>query len=351
MLEIKELGVKLGSFSLENVSLKLEKGDYLTVLGLSGAGKTVLLELIAGLIKPHKGTVWLHNKNITQSSIQKRPIGLVYQDMALFPHMSVKKNITYPLRSQKLTRDEKQRILNNLARECKVDHLLNRYPGTLSGGEAQRVALARTLASEPEVLLLDEPLASLDVKLRQELRDLLKQINQKGKTIIHVTHDYMEAATLSKNLAIIENGKLIQWGRPAEVFRNPVSEFVARFSGIKNIFPCTFKEHETNNGLYIGYTPKGEEIRLLNKPSTKESFVMIPGEDIIISESKLETSAINQYQARIKEIFTLNYGVEIMAEAREQFSIVITRRSLDKLHLEPGKDIWINFKASAVKLL
>jgi ABC-type sugar transport system ATPase subunit len=158
-------------------------------------------------------------------------------------------NIAYPLRRKGLAHQDLRQRVEQLAAETGVPHLLSRFPGTLSGGEAQRVALARTLAADPSVLLLDEPLASLDVKLKAGLRGLLRKINESGKTIIHVTHDYMESATLSNKVAIIENGRLIQTGLPAEVFRHPKNEFVARFSGIRNIFPCTVEGNGQGPGL------------------------------------------------------------------------------------------------------
>lgn len=352
MLEIKGISARLGNFELKYISLVVEPGDYLTVLGLSGAGKTVLLEILAGLVSPHKGNIFLHGKDITRQSIQKRPLGLVYQDMALFPHMNVRKNIAYPLKGRIPDPRERNNRIEALARMAQVEHLLDRYPGTLSGGEAQRVALARTLASDPEILLLDEPLASLDVKLRQELRELLKKINQSGKTIIHVTHDPMEAATLSKKIAIIEKGELIQWGEPHEVFRNPVSEFVARFSGIKNIFPCHINPNPENHDLSIGQTDSGFRIRFMENTGKDFAHLMIPGEDIFLSEEELTSSAINQYTGVIKEIYSIHHGVEVVIHSGgEDFSVIITRKSLEKLELAPGKNIWFSFKASAVKVL
>jgi molybdopterin-binding protein len=351
MLEIKNISARLGNFSLENISLNVDNGDYLTILGLSGAGKTVLLEILAGLVKPTKGEIILNGKNISELSIQKRPLGLVYQDMALFPHMSVKKNISYPLKGKGLTRNQLKNRVTELASQTRIGHLLDRQPATLSGGEAQRVALARALASDPEILLLDEPLASLDIKLRQELRELLKEINLSGKTIIHVTHDHTEAATLSKKIAIIENGKLIQSGLPNEVFRNPVSEFVARFSGIKNIFLCNFDNIDPINDSYEGISPLGESIKLMQSPLKQQAYVMIPGEDILVSEYQLETSAMNQYNGILREIFFFNHGVELIIRAKEEFSVMVSRNSVEKLSLTTGKKVWISFKASAVKVL
>jgi ABC-type Fe3+/spermidine/putrescine transport system ATPase subunit len=352
MLEIKDISVDLGKFSLKNISLDIHQGDYMTILGMSGAGKTVLLEILSGLIRPDKGKILLNKNDITRETIQKRPFGLVYQDMALFPHMRVKDNILFALRGKQMKSEEKQKVLHDLATRTNVLHLLDRYPGTLSGGEAQRVALARTLARNPLILLLDEPLASLDVKLREELRRLLRSINQLGTTIVHVTHDYMEAATLSNKVAIIENGELIQWGVPQEVFRNPASEFVARFSGIKNIFHCSFSKDHKNPGIWHGTTTSHHvTISLLSEPSKEEGYLMIPGEDIIVSENKLETSAVNQFQGKIREVFVLSNGAELIIEAGEEFAINVSRLSADKFHLEKGKNVWISFKASAVRIL
>lgn len=352
MLEIKNINIRLGDFQLKNFSLFARQGDYLTVLGLSGAGKTVLLEILAGLAKPDSGQILLNGKDITHESIQKRPIGLVYQDMALFPHMRVEQNIGYALKSQSLSREQKRQKIKELSTQTHCDHLLDRFPGTLSGGEAQRVALARTLAANPQVLLLDEPLASLDIQLRQELRQLLKTINQSGKTIIHVTHDPMEAATLSKKIAIIEKGELLQWGDPHEVFRNPVSEFVARFSGIKNIFLCQFSPHKQSNGLALGTTAQGMPVFVSQSPDRETAHLMIPGEDIILSPQQLKTSAINQYHGIIREIYSLPGGIEVVVEAEgEKIVASITRRSLENLSLKPGDPIWLSFKATAVKIL
>lgn len=350
MLEIKNISARLGSFSLNNISLTAQQGDYLSILGLSGAGKTVLLEILAGLVKPSGGNILLDGKDITHMSIQKRPFSLVYQDMALFPHMRVKNNIAFPLKG-KLNKVQIIEKVNELAEKTRVTHLLNRHPATLSGGEAQRVALARALAADPQILLLDEPLASLDIKLRQELRELLREINKSGKTIIHVTHDHTEMATLSNKIAIIENGELLQWGTPDEVFRNPVSEFAARFSGIRNIFLCEFSTINEVNDHYEGKTSRGTVIKLMQTPQAKLAHLIIPGEDIIVSETPLHTSAMNQFKGMVKEVWYLHHGVELIITAGDDFSVMISKTSADNLAITKGKNVWISFKASAVKIL
>ena len=351
MLELKNISVRLDSFVLEDVTLELGKHDYLALLGVSGAGKTVLLEVLAGLLKPEKGEILLNGKNITGRKIQDRRIGLVYQDLSLFPHLRVDANIAYPLRNKKMSKKARQERVRELAGDAGVEHLLNRYPGTLSGGEGQRVALARTLASDPDVLLLDEPLSNLDVKLKTGLRALLRRIHGKGKTVIHVTHDYMEAATLANKVAVIEQGKLMQTGTPDEVFRHPGTEFVARFSGAKNLFRCRVVQKREQAGMSQAIVGGELSIGFLGDYTGHEGHVMIPQEDIIISESPLETSAVNSYQGLIREVYVSGSGMEVVVEAVVEFVVSVSRQSVEKMGLQPGKPVWITFKASAVRFI
>jgi len=351
MLEIDNISVRFNSFALRDVSFRVEQGDYLALLGVSGAGKTVILEVLAGLLKPHDGRILLHGQNITHLKIQDRHIGLVYQDLSLFPHLNVEKNIAYALRNRKFSKKELQSRVSQLAGQTGVPHLLKRFPGTLSGGEAQRVALARTLASDPEILLLDEPLANLDVKLKSGLRGLLQQINRSGKTIIHVTHEYMEVATLANKVAVIENGMLAQTGTPESVFRHPESEFVAHFSGVKNIFPCRVDANGTNSGLKKAILGKACEIQFVGKEEEGNGFVMVSQEDIILSEGPLDTSAVNQLQGTVKEVYLSGSSMEIVVSAGVDFVVAVSRKSFEKLNIKPEKAIWLNFKAYSVKFL
>lgn len=351
MLEIKNISVFFDSFSLEDISLDVAEGDYLTLLGVSGAGKTVLLEVLAGLVRPARGQVLFKGRDITREKIQQRGIGLVYQDLSLFPHLNVYENIAYSLKRLSLPGEALRARVEQLAQETGIPHLLKRFPGTLSGGEAQRVALARTLASDPEVLLLDEPLANLDVKLRSGLRSLLREINKSGKTIIHVTHDYMESATLSNKVAIIENGRLIQTGVPAEVFRHPVSEFVARFSGIRNIFPCLLKGEGQGPGLVTAMVEGLGAVFFVGEGGDENGFVMVPQEDIILSAQSLESSARNQFRGIIREAYLSAGSMEVVVDAGVDFVVQISRASYEKLQLLPGKQIWLSFKASAARFL
>ncbi len=351
MLLIDKLSVQLDSFALEDISLRVAQDDYLALLGVSGSGKTVLLEVLAGLVKPAKGKILFNGSDLTCEKIQKRPVGLVYQDLSLFPHLNVFKNIAYPLRKKGLTFQQVHERVTSLAAQTGADHLLDRYPGTLSGGEAQRVALARTLAADPDILLLDEPLSNLDVQLKSGLRSVLRNIHKSGKAIIHVTHDFMEAATLASKVAIIENGRLIQFGTPEEVFRHPKTEFVARFSGIKNLFPCKVNPVSGSPGLYSGRVNDQLEILYLGKDGETTGYLMIPQEDILISEELIESSAVNRLQGMIREIYLSGSGMEVVVDAGAEFVVSVSRRSHDTMHLKPGKKVWLTFKASAVRFI
>ena len=197
MLSCKHMEYSVGAFSLRNFSLELERGDYCALLGPSGSGKTIILELIAGLRPLKKGSVFIDGKDHTLTPPQHRPVGLLFQDYALFPHMSVYENIAYPLKIRGIEKVEVRETVHAFAAELDISRHLNRMPGTLSGGEKQRVALARTLVIHPMVLLLDEPMSALDAPLRESSVALLRSVSEKGITILHVTHDPLEVDSLA----------------------------------------------------------------------------------------------------------------------------------------------------------
>ena len=245
-MEIKSLWVELEEFRLCDINLEIAAGEYFVVLGPTGAGKTVLLETIAGLHRPRRGRILLAGEDITHAPPERRGIGFVYQDYALFPHLSVAGNIAFGLRLRGMGRGEIEKRVAAIGRLLGIEHLLHRMPGTLSGGEAQRVALARALVIEPRLLLLDEPLSALDPETREGLQRELGRIHRElGTTTIHVTHDFEEAVALGDRIAVLREdrldeglreGRIVQVGRPEEIFRRPASEFVARFVGVRNIF-------------------------------------------------------------------------------------------------------------------
>ena len=209
MLRTEKLCKRLDTFLLQEISLEVSKGDYYVLLGRSGAGKTQLLELICGLTPPDKGKIFLDGEDITRKRVQDRGIGLVFQDLALFPHFSVKDNIMYPLKVMKLPLKERVDRVQRTAGEMNITDLLLRKPENLSGGEKQRVALARTLVTQPKILLLDEPMASVDASLKDSIRRMLRRLNRNGQTIVHVTHDFGEAISLASSIFVVETSRKI----------------------------------------------------------------------------------------------------------------------------------------------
>lgn len=211
MLEIKNIRLELGKFTLNDLELEINLGEYFVILGPSGSGKTVLLETIAGLYTPDKGDILYNKEDIVCLAPEKRDIGFVYQNYELFPHMTVKDNITFGLKIRGTKKNDISKKLKRLVSILKIEHLLERYPKKLSGGEKQRVALARALIISPRILLLDEPLSALDVMIKSELQKEIKNIHNEFKpTIIHVTHDIEEAIFLADRIGIMKDGNILE---------------------------------------------------------------------------------------------------------------------------------------------
>lgn len=345
MLKLIDISIQLGEFKLKSINLELNKGDYYILLGKSGVGKTVLLEIIAGLINPNSGQVLLNNEDITHKKIQKRNVGIVFQDYSVFPHLTVKQNIAYPLKGTKLKNEQRELLIKEYAELANISHLLNRDTQNLSGGELQRVALARMLITKPNCLLLDEPLASLDVQLKGDLRNLLRKINQQGTTILHVTHDYLEAIALSNKVAVMHEGEIIQKGFTKEVFQKPANNFVANFTGIKNFFLAEFSP---NNTAKINETL---EINISNKDKIKKGKIIIRGEEIIISNEKIESSATNNFKGKIKQIIPYLINHEIIIDIGIDLTVVISEESLQKFQFKENSEAWISFKSTAIKII
>ncbi len=220
----------------DGVDLEIGEGEFFTMLGPSGSGKTTLLRIIAGFESPDAGTVELGGVDVTRQPPYARDVNTVFQDYALFPHMTVIENVEYGLKVRKVPKAERRRRAGGALDMVRLSGLGERKPVQLSGGQRQRVALARAIVNEPGVLLLDEPLGALDLKLRQEMQTELKRIQREvGITFVYVTHDQEEALTMSDRLAVVDRGQIQQTGTPAEVYERPGTEFVAGFIGVSNI--------------------------------------------------------------------------------------------------------------------
>ena len=348
MLTLTSISKSFPDFSLHEVSFSIEKGDYYILLGESGAGKSMVLETIAGLTIPESGTITLNGRDITREKIQHRGVGLVFQDHAVFPHLTVKENLAYSLHGLSLTRIEKQEKIQAMAIELGIGTLLNRRPSTLSGGELQRVALGRTLIQNPQILLLDEPLSSLDTRLKRDLRRLLRMIHSNGQTILHVTHDYEEALSLGSKIAVIHDGRIIQTGSPTEVFHHPANEFVANFIGIRNYFEVNLI---TTNMVTFAHIKEGIAVRVVGECKDGEGFVLIRGEDILLSKEPVETSATNNFEGQILEVLPTRGGLDVIINIGIELHALVTPESVAHFGFTTGKSCWVHFKATAVRFI
>ncbi|MDA1000884.1 MAG: ABC transporter ATP-binding protein [bacterium] len=232
-IKLENLVKKFGSVTaVAGVSFDIDDGEFMIMVGPSGCGKTTTLNMISGLETPTSGTLMIGERLVNDLDPGERGLGMVFQDLALFPHMTVFENVAFGLRVNKVADSEVRQRVQKVTETMKISHLLSKKPGQCSGGEAQRVALARTIITNPDVLLMDEPLSSLDAKLRIDMRTELKRLHEALKsTFVYVTHDQAEAMTMADRIVVMRDGHIQQIGTPLEIYRTPVNQFVATFFG------------------------------------------------------------------------------------------------------------------------
>lgn len=356
-VEIKGLTKYYGKEKiLDNFSLKLDKGEFISLLGYSGSGKTTLLKIIAGLIPHDKGSIIIDGEDYSNISPEKRKIGYVPQSLTLFPHMNVKKNILFGLEEK--SKEMRESRLNELIKTGELDRKqLKKYPRQLSGGQKQRVALLRAIASEPKILLLDEPLSSLDQSLRQKLAFFLQDLVKKHNiTTIHVTHDYTEAAQISDSLAVLKYGKILQKDNPENIFVNPNSFEVAQSLGVTNIAFSKENDKKTSNEeLYnnihsdIGYT-------LFSLVKQPDIAFLIPEESITIvkSDYKREKQLLFNVNVQSSHI-TLKNKVKVVFKIKEGDQPVYLSKTFDNqfesIKLINSEEIVISVDTRLIKRL
>ena len=347
MLDVRALSLSLGEFSLDGVDLTVGAGEYLIILGPTGAGKTILLETIAGIYAPASGTISLDGREITRTDPKDRGIGMVYQDYMLFPHLTVGENIGFGLRQQKIEPDRIKERVSETANLLGIGHLLDRTPLTLSGGEQQRAAIARALVLRPRVLLLDEPLSALDAVTRDRLRRELKAVHRAmGTTIIHITHHFEDIFALADRVAVMQDGKIVQAGTPDEVFRQPATEFVAAFTGMENIFPGISRVRGSEAAIDLG------AITLRTVTAVEgDVYAGIRPEEVIVSREAFESSAVNAFSGTVVEVRQNGIFSRVVVDAGVPFVAVLTRQSIARLGLAEGGPAHVTFKASAVHVI
>jgi iron(III) transport system ATP-binding protein len=258
-IRLKDIVKKFGALeAVSHVSLDIRDGELFTLLGPSGCGKTTILRLIGGFHKPDHGEVWFGDEEVSAIPPYERNIGMVFQNYALWPHMTIFDNVAYGLKIKKTPRKEIPGRVDRVFSMVNLTGLESRYPGQLSGGQQQRVALARALVLNPDVLLLDEPLSNLDAKIRQTVRAEIRKLQKElAITSIYVTHDQEEALTISDRIAVLDHGKVLQLGEPRDLYERPENPFVADFIGINNLIAGEVKEVHEETGLMEVETPFG----------------------------------------------------------------------------------------------
>ena len=251
-LELKEIKKSFteGEAVLDNISLEINKGEFITLLGSSGCGKTTTLRIIAGLEQPDAGSVWLDGREVTGLEPNQRDVNTVFQNYALFPHMNVAENIGYGLKLKKVPKSEIRKKVSQMLELVQLEGYEKRKPSELSGGQKQRVAIARALVNNPEVLLLDEPLGALDLQLRRAMQIELKHLQKKlGITFIYITHDQEEAINMSDRIAVMKDGRIEQIGTPDEIYNHPKTSYVATFVGNANILHGVAESIQGENAI------------------------------------------------------------------------------------------------------
>lgn len=370
-LSIQDLHLNLEDFSLQGLDLVIQEGEYFVLLGPTGAGKTILLEAIAGIRPLKSGTINLNGVDISSLLPEQRGIGFVYQDYALFPHLTVEKNISFGLRNAKKAvssgqiqkrgqlsqkngfKIDLERKVADIGVLFKIDHLMDRMPGTLSGGEKQRVAMARALVTDPRLLLLDEPLSSLDPETREIVQFELRRIHRElGITTLHITHNFEVAAALADRIGIIMDGRIVQIGTVRDVFRQPVNEDVARFVGVGNIF----RGRHIVDASGCGYLKlDGFDLASISDLEGPVRGSIRP-EDILLSRNSLDSSARNNFMGRVSQIsnrgsfiyVTINIPPQEQGRRNLELISLVTHHAAQELELEVGQRIFAAFKASAM---
>lgn len=331
-----------------DVNLKIRDRELLVLLGPNGAGKTTLVNIIAGLTD-YEGSVLFNGVAVDKLPASKREAGYLFQDLLLFPHLDVAANIAYGLRAKKQPPAQVEARINELLQMMKIEHLASRYPKQLSGGEKQRVALARALAPSPRVLLLDEPLSSLDVPTTKYLRTELRQLQQRlGITTIYVTHDLQEAEEMADRIAVLQDGHLEQAGKPEEVFFYPRNERVSDFIGAPNILDCDYCRRLGRGVMEVGC---GGLVIIVPHDGNLVKRIAIFPHDIHISETRPPGPAVNRFKGTVTSINPAQEAVRIGLKAGDKELIArMPHHIFEDMKLAAGKEVFVILKLRRIRV-
>jgi len=348
-LELVDIVKRFGLVTAVNrVGLRIYEGEIFSLLGPSGCGKTTLLRIVAGLETVDEGKVLIDNNVVNNVPPYKRDCSIVFQQLALFPHLTVKQNIAFGLERKKVPREEINTRITAMLKLVQLEGMENRRPHQLSGGQQQRVALARSLVLKPKILLLDEPLASLDRKLRKEMQIELRRVQKKVKiTFLYVTHDQKVALSLSDRVGIMQDGKIIQIGKPSEIYEFPGTSFVASFMGASNIFYG--KVSDVRDGKVQLDTSDGIRIFAGERDDIcREDIIGIAvhPEVLEITDKKINIHAINALSGRVKEIFYQGNFTEITVALESSDKLVTIHKNKElgqKVSYYPNQEVQIHW--------
>jgi ABC-type Fe3+/spermidine/putrescine transport system ATPase subunit len=349
-LQLKSITKSYGDTEvLRDITFDLIDGELMVLLGPSGAGKSKTLEIVAGIEEPDSGEVIINGVDVLDVAPRKRGVGFVFQDYSLFPHKTVYENIAFGLKMR--GEGEVKGKVEEIAREMRVYGLLDRYPDQISGGQQQRAALARALIIQPELLLFDEPLSSLDQRVREALRKTLKTIQKKHKvTTLYVTHDYVEAIALADRIAILKRGCILQTGTPDEIFYKPNSREVAEFTGMKNIFEGEVKDSSDESSLI---TFKELNIQVNRELPKMKVTVCIRPESIMFVRPDRPSTFENSFEGRIFEVESFGSAMQSLGVKVGEtiFYVNVPNHVVEKMGLSPGKEVKISLKKEKIHVL
>ncbi|HEY0568446.1 MAG TPA: ABC transporter ATP-binding protein, partial [Xanthobacteraceae bacterium] len=356
-VELRKLHKKYAGVTVvESLDLRVEPGEFVSLLGPSGCGKTTTLRAIAGLVRPDSGEVLIGGRRMNDVAVHQRGLGLVAQNYALFPHMTVLENVTFGLRMRSVAKEESRRRAMEALATVQLAGMEDRYPRQLSGGQQQRVALARCFVVEPDVLLLDEPLGALDKKLRETMQVELKSLQrQVGITTIFVTHDQEEALTMSDRIAVMHQGRLQQVGTPQDIYEAPQNRFVADFVGVCNFLECRLVRRESDTMLLsLGdgtVVPAAVSPRTAHVPEGSRATLAIRPERIAVTVAA--TDAEGGLRAVLGNLVYVGTAIHLHMRTASGTTLIGYRQNNAALPpgLAPGANVAVSWEPAAASLL
>jgi len=347
MIEVKGLSLRLGEFNLKDINLSIADGEYFVILGPTGAGKTVLMECLAGIHHPKHGEIWLDGADITRLAPEERDLGYVPQDYVLFPFLTVLENVAFGLKRKQRGNGVRDRV-DRLAALTGIAHLLPRDTRSLSGGEKQRVALARALAPSPRILLLDEPLGALDQRTARSLRLELRRVHRElGLTTVHITHDLMEALEMADRVAVIQDGRIEQVAPPEEMLFSPQGEGVSDFIGAPNILDCDYCRDLGQGIVEVGCGALKLTVPHEGGPVRK---VAILPRHIYISEARPPGLSVNGFEGVVTAVRQAGNTVKIWVDVMNINLMVETPSFIfEEMDLAVGSEVFVILRMRRIR--